>query len=79
MGEGRQGGSTRKGEGAAGDEWPEVMKLSQAHKYLGVSHHKITTLVHRGLLPFSRSELDQRVKLVRKSDLDALMRKARPG
>jgi len=77
MSNGRQGGSPPK-EGAGGGEWPEVMKLSQAHKYLGVSHHKITTLVHRGLLPFTRSELDQRVKLVRKSDLDALRRKARP-
>ncbi len=58
------------------DEWPELMKLSQARKYLGVSHQKITTLVHKGILPFTYNELDHRVKLVKKTDLDALRQKS---
>lgn len=78
MSKGHQGRNPPKGERIGGHEWPEVMNLSQALRYLGVSHHKITALVHRGLLPFTRNELDHRVKLVRKSDLDALRGKARP-
>lgn len=54
------------------------MKLRQALKYLGVSHQKITALIHSGALPFHYSELDHRVKLVKRSDLDALKLKFLP-
>lgn len=56
----------------------EVMKLWQAAEYLGVSHAKITTLVHSGALKFGYSELDHRVKLVKKSDMHELKRKSLP-
>lgn len=78
MSKGRRGSSSSKGERPEEGEWPEVMKLRQALKYLGVSHAKITMLVHSGALPFHHSELDHRVKLVKKSDLDALKRKDQP-
>jgi hypothetical protein len=54
------------------------MKLRQACEYLGISHAKITSLVHGGALKFGHSELDHRVKLVKKSDLDELKRKSLP-
>lgn len=46
------------------------MKISLAHKYLGVSHAKLTSLVNTGVIPHERDPLDHRVKLVRKSDLE---------
>lgn len=76
MSKGRQGGSSSKSGRPSVEEWPEVMKLRQALRYLGVSHQKITALVHSGALPFSYSELDHRVKLVKRSDLDALKQKS---
>jgi hypothetical protein len=54
--------------------WPEKMKLSEAHRFLGVSHAKITSLVKTGVIPHERHPLDHRVKLVNKSDLERLMR-----
>lgn len=68
----------RKTERLVDKKWPEVMMLGQACKYLGVSHAKITKLVHGGVLKYSHSELDHRVKLVKKSDLDALKRLIEP-
>lgn len=80
MSKGRRGGSPSqsKTDKPAGKQWPEVMMLGQACEYLGVSHTKITKLVHRGVLKFSYSELDHRVKLVKKSDLDEIRRKSLP-
>jgi sulfur carrier protein ThiS len=54
------------------EEWPERMKLSLAHKFLGVSHAKLTSLVNTGVIPHERDPLDHRVKLVRRSDLEKL-------
>jgi len=54
------------------------MKLWEACEYLGVSHAKVTSLVHGRALKLGYSELDHRVKLVKKSDLDALKRKSLP-
>lgn len=54
--------------------WPEKMKLSQALKFLGVSHAKMTSLVTNGVIPHERDPLDHRVKLVRKSDLEKFRR-----
>lgn len=72
MSKGRRGRGSSKGERPEGEEWPEVMKLRQAARYLGVSHAKITSLIHSGVLRFSYSELDHRVKLVTRSDMDRL-------
>lgn len=54
------------------ETWPEKMKLSEAHRFLGVSHAKITSLVKTGVIPHERCPLDHRVKLIRKSDLERL-------
>ena len=55
------------------DAWPEKMKLSLAHKFLGVSHAKLTSLVKTGIIPHERDPLDHRLKLVKKSDLERLL------
>lgn len=55
-------------------ELPEKLKLSQAHKFLGISFAKMTSLVTSGILPFEEDPLDRRVKLVKRSDLEALRR-----
>jgi hypothetical protein len=54
--------------------WPGKMKLSQALKFLGVSHAKMTSLIHNGVIPHEPDPLDHRVKLVRKSDLEKFIR-----
>ena len=48
------------------------MKLSQARKFLGVNVMKITSLVQSGRLKYEIDPLDNRVKLVRRSDLETL-------
>lgn len=50
------------------------MKLSLAVKFLGVSHAKMTSLIHNGVIPHEPDPLDHRVKLVRKSDLEKFIR-----
>jgi hypothetical protein len=55
-------------------EWPEKMKLSQAHKFLGISSAKMTTLISNGTIKYEQHPLDNRVKLVRRADLEALKR-----
>lgn len=54
--------------------WPEKMKLSQARKFLGVSETKISSLVSSGRLKYENDPLDNRVKLVKRVDLEALKR-----
>lgn len=54
------------------ETWPEKMKLSEARRFLGVSHTKITSLVKTGVIPHERYPLDHRVKLIKKSDLERL-------
>lgn len=62
-------------EGSSRSEgWPERMSLSLAHKFLRVSHTKLTSLVKTGVIPHERDPLDHRVKLVKKADLEKLMR-----
>lgn len=61
-------------KGPKAEAWPEKMKLSLALKFLGVSHAKMTSLIHNGVIPFELDPLDHRVKLVRKSDLEKFMR-----
>lgn len=56
------------------ERWPEKMKLSLAHKFLKVSHAKLTSLIKAGVIPYERDPLDHRVKLIRKADLEKLKR-----
>lgn len=51
---------------------PEYMNLTEAHKYIGCSWSKLTSLISSGKIPFEADPLDNRVKLVKRSDLDKL-------
>lgn len=70
---GKKRGASVPTTGDNGGGEPEKLKLSQAHKFMGVSHAKITNLVGSGVLQTESDPLDRRVKLVRVSDLRALM------
>jgi len=48
------------------------LNLKEAARYLGVSDIKIRRLISKGLLKVSFDPLDDRKRLVKKSDLDAL-------
>ncbi len=50
----------------------EYLNLTEAARYLGVSDIKIRRLISKGLLEVSFDPLDDRKRLVRKTDLDAL-------
>jgi excisionase family DNA binding protein len=50
----------------------EYMSLSDAAKYLGVSRNKLWRMVKDGRLEAYDNPKDDRVKLVKQSDLDAL-------
>lgn len=69
----------RKNNGAASDktdagEWPERMKLSQAAKFLGTSTSNVSNLVGSGKIATELDPLDRRIRLVKRSDLEALKR-----
>lgn len=55
-------------------DWPEKMNAAQARKFLGVSPVKMTALL-TGELPWEWDQLDLRVKLIKRSDLEALLNK----
>lgn len=55
------------------EAWPEKMKLSLARKFLGISHSKMTQLVHNGTLKYEEDPFDHRVKLVKLEDVEALL------
>ena len=46
--------------------------LKEAARYLGVSDIKIRALINKGLLKVSLDPLDDRKRLVKKSELDTL-------
>ncbi len=50
------------------------MKLSEARKFLGVSVSKMISLVSSGRIAVEDDPLDRRVRLVRRSDLEKLLR-----
>jgi hypothetical protein len=56
------------------EEWPEKMKLSQAHKFLGISFATMSNLVSRGVVAVENDPLDRRVRLVKRADLEAILR-----
>jgi hypothetical protein len=57
------------------EKWPEKMKLSEARKFLGISISKMTALVGSGRIAVEDDPLDRRVRLVRRSDLEDLLRR----
>jgi len=48
------------------------LTLKEAAKYLGVSDIKIRSLINKGLLKVSLDPLDDRKRLVKRSELDTL-------
>lgn len=52
----------------------EYLSLGDAAVMMGVSRSKLWRLVRDGVLPAYQSEIDRREKLVRRSDVEALMR-----
>jgi hypothetical protein len=52
----------------------DVLNLTQARKILRVSPNKMSQLVRTGRLPYMQDPLDDRVKLVKRKDVEALLR-----
>ena len=57
----------------------ELIKVTEARKILGISANKMAALIGSGVLPFEQDELDHRVKLVKRKDVDNLMRRRNNG
>lgn len=57
------------------DEW---MMATEARERLGVSRGKFVALVKSGTLTQRPHALDKRIKLVRRVDVEALLREPRP-
>jgi Helix-turn-helix domain len=55
-------------------KWPEKMKLSEARQFLGISISKMTALASSGRIAVEDDPLDRRVRLVRRSELEELLR-----
>lgn len=53
----------------------EYITAKEARTILGVSKMKIAQLIAKGILPVSENPLDNRQKLIRRSDVEKLMRK----
>jgi hypothetical protein len=65
--------------GSQGEEWPEKMKISLAAKFLGISSSTMSNLVGSGKINYELDVLDRRVKLVKRSDLEELLRRRNSG
>lgn len=55
----------------------EMLTAREAQEYLGVSKRKMWQLLKSGAVQTQDDPLDARLKLVRKSDLDALMARSK--
>jgi excisionase family DNA binding protein len=55
----------------------EVMTATEARKLLGIGKAKLAKLIASGALPTHKDPLDERVRLVRRSDVDALLSQSR--
>ena len=53
----------------------ELINVTEARRILGISANKMSALIGSGALPYEQDPLDRRVKLVRRSDVEGLMRK----
>ncbi len=51
----------------------EYLTATQARDLLGVSQGKMTALIREGQLPTYPDPLNKRIKLIKKSDVDALL------
>ena len=56
-------------------EWPVKMKLALAAKFLGVSPSTLSNMINSGKIKYEDDPIDNRVKLVKRSDLEALLRR----
>jgi len=65
--------------GSPSEEWPEKMKISLAAKFLGISFSTMSNLVGSGKIKYELDVLDRRVKLVKRSDLEELLRRRKVG
>jgi predicted site-specific integrase-resolvase len=70
----KRSGARRRPKAQA-EKWPVKMKLSQAHKFLGISFSTMSNLIGSGKIKYEADPLDNRVKLVKMVDLEELLRK----
>lgn len=68
--------ATSKGAGRTASE---IIKVAEARRILGISANKMAALIGSGALPYEQDPLDHRVKLVRRKDVEELMRKSSHG
>jgi len=52
----------------------QYVPLKEAAEYIGVSRAKLSRLAVGGRITFTTSELDKRLKLFKKADLDAFLK-----
>jgi hypothetical protein len=53
----------------------KLITVTEARRLLGISANKMSALIGSGTLPYEQDPLDRRVKLVRRVDVEGLMRK----
>jgi hypothetical protein len=53
----------------------ELITVTEARRILGISANKMSALIGSGTLPYEQDPLDRRVKLVRRDEVEGLMRK----
>jgi hypothetical protein len=53
----------------------ELITVTEARKILGISANKMSALISSGTLPYEQDPLDHRVKLLRRTDVEGLVRK----
>jgi hypothetical protein len=67
------------GDSTSVEGLPEKLKLSEARQYLNISFSKMTSLITSGMLAWEPDPFDNRVKLVKRADLDHLKSKRGMG
>ena len=55
----------------------ELMTVKEARALLGIGARKIAALIASGALPTQPDPLDERVKLIKRSDVDALLARSK--
>jgi hypothetical protein len=65
----------RHGSKSQNREWPVKMNVSKAAKFLGISSSTMSNMIGSGKIKYEPDPLDSRVKLVRRVDLEELLRK----
>ena len=56
----------------------EYLTVSEARALMKVSDGKMTSLLQRGELPYIQSSWDRRIKLIKRSDVEAWIERAGP-